>query len=318
MKKITLSKLDSVLWKMFTDERVQIWPKQSSITYLTKPTKYMPCQFVNNGKISVPKKFCYDFAEEVGIESAAFASHKKGFYISREETDTSTLIYVLSGRYKINVDGKKYELKKGMLLIPTFGSLCEDSANGDVEVLWFRLLQTPFWENLIGNRTRVIKAKYISQIFTLSKMYSDEMRADFRDAFYLKNIASLIMETIRRELQLEKKSKLSSEEKIYKRLFSEKNMTLSQASKLAGLETKRLNVLFKKRYGATFSKIFLKIKMERALGLLMTGKTLKFIASQTGFSDAYSFSSAFKRYYGSSPKKFLSTDKFDSKSKLKP
>ncbi|KIC91998.1 hypothetical protein OI18_21995 [Flavihumibacter solisilvae] len=64
----------------------------------------------------------------------------------------------------------------------------------------------------------------------------------------------------------------------------------------------QLNLMFERRLGGTFASIHLKIRLEKALRLLLkTNMALKEIAEQTGFASLSHFSSMFKKKNGYSP-----------------
>jgi len=297
------------LWKISTGERFQIWPEESVQRYLTKPTKYMPTRFVNSGNIEAPRAMPFDVADSSGIESAAFSLHKKGFYISRHEPDTFGLIYVIKGRYNIRTDSEKFEIGAGMLFVLPAGYTCEDSARGgDVNVLWFRIKNSPFWRKVFGNSPQCRSAKFFGETLELAKMYSDEAYSEHPSVLHLQNILKVLTETLRREFS---SSESARERLVLERLIAEvsdsfrKKWTAAKGAEFCGITTKALNALCEEFFGATFPKLVLKMRMEKILELVLGGATLRETAKRAGFADGYSLSNAFKAYYGSSPKAFI-------------
>ncbi|MBR3966553.1 MAG: helix-turn-helix transcriptional regulator [Clostridia bacterium] len=65
-----------------------------------------------------------------------------------------------------------------------------------------------------------------------------------------------------------------------------------------------LRKLFLKHLDTTPYKKLTEIRMNRALLLLLEKRSVSEVAESVGFSDIYSFSRAFKRYYGKSPSKY--------------
>ena len=65
-----------------------------------------------------------------------------------------------------------------------------------------------------------------------------------------------------------------------------------------------LRKLFLKHLGTTPYKKLTEIRMNRALLLLLEKRSVSEVAESVGFSDIYSFSRAFKSYYGKSPSKY--------------
>jgi AraC family transcriptional activator of pyochelin receptor len=67
----------------------------------------------------------------------------------------------------------------------------------------------------------------------------------------------------------------------------------------------KLNNGFKEIYGVTVFDFLLNARMEKAQFLLLeTHHTIESIAYLTGYNDPYSFSRAFKKYFGTSPKHY--------------
>ena len=80
---------------------------------------------------------------------------------------------------------------------------------------------------------------------------------------------------------------------------------------LAGLASKvgtnkfKLNVGFKEVYGVTVFDFYLNARMQKAQFLLLdTNDSIETIAYLTGYNDLYSFSKAFKKYFGASPRQY--------------
>lgn len=64
--------------------------------------------------------------------------------------------------------------------------------------------------------------------------------------------------------------------------------------------------LFKEYFDMSFVEYLTEIRMKKASGLLLEGKSVKDTASLTGFSDHNYFSRVFRQYYGTSPTNFKS------------
>ena len=62
------------------------------------------------------------------------------------------------------------------------------------------------------------------------------------------------------------------------------------------------SAFFKKQTGENFKEFLLKVRMEKALAILLSSdcKTYE-IAAQVGFNDPKHFSDMFKKYYGKNP-----------------
>ena len=73
------------------------------------------------------------------------------------------------------------------------------------------------------------------------------------------------------------------------------------------LSTSYFSTVFKSETGITFTDYLIKVRMEKARGLLEnTSMKMYEISSRAGYENAAYFSAAFKRYYGKSPSEFQS------------
>ena len=71
------------------------------------------------------------------------------------------------------------------------------------------------------------------------------------------------------------------------------------------LSTSYFSTVFKSETGITFTDYLIKVRMEKARGLLEnTSMKMYEISSRAGYENAAYFSAAFKRYYGKSPSEF--------------
>lgn len=301
----------NLLWKMATAERLQTWPAESRISYFSKPTKFMPKHFVNKGNIRTPADFGFDVPARYGIAAAAFATHKKGYYIMRRETETSEIIYVLRGVYKARIADGNFDIRRGQFLFLPVNETCRDSIEGkSADILWFRMEANSHWKKISGGKPILGQSENLAKIVSLSKMYIDEAYAAAPSREHLDDIMKIIAETLRREfLKTAGLPERENAENILEHIRENiaKSWTLAKAAKKFGLSRKELNSLFEKHFGGTFAKTVRKSKMDIAVKLLSKGKTMRSIAKKTGFADAYSFSNAFKSHFGTSPKSFRKT-----------
>jgi AraC-like DNA-binding protein len=83
--------------------------------------------------------------------------------------------------------------------------------------------------------------------------------------------------------------------------FDEPHTTLSLA-RAVGLSTSHLRRRFKAAFGRTPRAYLERVRMEEAARLIKEGNlSIKEVARRVGYCDANNFSTAFKRFYGSSP-----------------
>ncbi|WP_067142921.1 response regulator transcription factor [Oceanivirga salmonicida] len=66
-----------------------------------------------------------------------------------------------------------------------------------------------------------------------------------------------------------------------------------------------LSILFKKKYGLSFQDYVLKVRMEKAVLLLLSTNLKNYeISEMIGFDSVYYFNDRFKKYYGKSPQEY--------------
>jgi AraC-like DNA-binding protein len=78
----------------------------------------------------------------------------------------------------------------------------------------------------------------------------------------------------------------------------------NELTKDTGFSSRHISHIMKQCTGLTLKETITKLKMERAVHLLSeTTLTVSEVADALGYSDIYTFSKLFKRYYGYSPSK---------------
>jgi len=88
---------------------------------------------------------------------------------------------------------------------------------------------------------------------------------------------------------------------------SPSSFSLAELAYKTGTNTFKLNTGFKEIYGLSVFHFFLNMRMVRAQALLQnTKEPMGHIAHLTGYADADSFSKAFKKHFGASPRAFRS------------
>ncbi|AZZ96744.1 helix-turn-helix transcriptional regulator [Pseudoalteromonas sp. R3] len=81
--------------------------------------------------------------------------------------------------------------------------------------------------------------------------------------------------------------------------------TLEQWGEQVGASARTLNRLFHKSFAMSFSQWKQKLRALRAVEMLTAGETQQVIAQQLGFESSSAFNSAFKKYFGTTPRQYL-------------
>ena len=80
-----------------------------------------------------------------------------------------------------------------------------------------------------------------------------------------------------------------------------KSISVESICALFGYERTYLYRVFKKRYGIGVKDYITKVRMENARAFLQQGAPVHTTAVMTGYSDAFAFSKAYKKFYGHAP-----------------
>ena len=81
----------------------------------------------------------------------------------------------------------------------------------------------------------------------------------------------------------------------------QENITIAGLAAMFSFERSYLYRLFKQRYGVGPKEYLTRVRLEKAKWLLSRGYSVEECAYMVGYSDAFSFSKAYKKFYGISP-----------------
>lgn len=291
-----------------TDTELQFWPNLSREVYFSKP--FVDVKKINRNKnlVSCPPDSSVDYLYRHGILYAALASHKKGYYQLRGGADFHVVLYTLGGTATLTCDGKKKKLSKGDLFVAPAGvSYSLSCSKGDWNLFWFHLENSPRWDVFVGKnafykRSSILRKFSVVVDFFLEDLYSPKISVSLLDLY-----GDIIAEYLRKDLVGEADSLVLAEfEKWIVRVKSDLSVKWN-ASILAdkiGISQYELNSICMRKYSKSFSKYLHQCRMLLGRDLWLTGRySLSEISQQTGYSDAYAFSKAFKAYFGCSPRK---------------
>lgn len=95
------------------------------------------------------------------------------------------------------------------------------------------------------------------------------------------------------------------EVKEYIEAHYNQDITLETAAGIACMNPNYFSVFFKNHTGENFRDFLLRIRMEKALGILLSSECKTYeIADRVGFNDPKHFSEMFKKYYGKNPMEY--------------
>ncbi len=300
------------LWSYTNDSKAQFWSKGSSQCYLSYECKneYMPDNLINNEKladITLPKKTPVDIFNEYSILAAGILNAKANYYHSRPKYPYHIILLVSGGTLSCAFDNKKESVKRGNIIAIPSGQIFEENVKcRQCKVLWIHVKTSPEWNLMLGNKISVKKSKNFEDIMGIVQIIKNEIYKHTRSIFFLKNATAIFAELLKREFSETSgnKDKLIIEN-LSKEIsnFPEMDWKRSLAAKRTGYSESKIDNLFERYKYCSFAKFVLRTRMEKALKALCENKAnLKELAKTVGYSDNSSFSKAFKKYYGRTPK----------------
>ena len=81
------------------------------------------------------------------------------------------------------------------------------------------------------------------------------------------------------------------------------DIKVDELARSSGFERSYLFRIFKKRYGVGLKEYITRMRMEKARGFLADGHSVTETAYMVGYTDAFNFSKAYKKYFSLSPSK---------------
>jgi len=296
------------VWKLITEERLQLWPKDTQQTYLTPPTKFFPKEAMDCAGVKIPKGKFASLLGGYGIVAAACTNHRGEYYVSRGGSPNYTVAFLVSCRkYRFGADGKKCELGAGSCVMVPPNTPFETRAE-KAKAVWFEAADSPFWRAAFGDKPICRKCGSVEDVAFLFSMYARELYAENASLSVLQNTAKLIVEFVRREFASETETDAVAFRKLADKIGEDlsENWTLARACAEAGIARNKLTSIFGRECGCTFSKYLRRARMEAAAEMLACGMPLAQIARKTGFSDGHALSFAFKNHCGYSPSDYVS------------
>ncbi len=309
-KKDFTSSKNGMLWTYKNDNKIQAFPNSDWQRYITKPSKILPKSALQSKNISYPSPLPVDLTLMEGILNSAIARHSSEYFDAHMGEPFITVIVMLRGRYRAQTSNNTYNISNSCyFVLPAKTPVMYFAQEKRFELIWFHIKNTPFWRRIFGDIPIAGKMENFANFVNLYNMYSNEIYAQNRSMSYLKSLLNALIETIKKEF-LKTPNKHNEQilelEKLVAKILCNiaDDWKLSTICKRLKLTPYKLNNLFDEQYGMSCSKYITKIKMDKSLELLKLGNSLEDIRKKLGYANAFSFSTAFKDYYGVAPRKY--------------
>lgn len=241
--------------------------------------------------------------------------------------DYISLIYVLSGSCTYNIDNKFYPVKKGDLVICNPGIGHGKTINPGEEVIEFHTgLSNISIDSLPRNSLIARDACPVVSLMNLEQeffkccsdiFFEQEKNEPGRELMLKTYVMKLIVIFLKATHQQDSPPKDSDfsfdtydKAIIVNTLISfinenyKKEISLDTISKNIYLSPVYISKVFKEEMGESPINYLIKVRLSKAHEMLMDGRlSIKAVAKNVGYYDAYYFSKLYKKYYNVSPSK---------------
>ncbi|MDV4150734.1 AraC family transcriptional regulator [Clostridium sp. AL.422] len=241
--------------------------------------------------------------------------------------DFIELSFIISGSVDYLIEGEKYTLKKGQVLISNPGVYHKElfDSNTRCRELHIGLTNLNLFSNSkkdyidFNNNHILTFNKYKDYILkTCLEIFDEQKNSNQTSPFMLKSLVMKLLVLIHREINEEPRD-LDSHEFAFKsrekkelvegitKYLNEnyvQDISLYTLSKNMYLSPVYISKIFKEIMGDSPINYLIQIRLSKAKELLENSKlSIKSIAEMVGYSDPYYFSKLYKKYYGISPNK---------------
>lgn len=233
--------------------------------------------------------------------------------------------FVISGKGNLILNGKKYELQKGMMFfIPKENDAVyypdKDNPwsyewvgfNGEKVDEYLEYLNINIENPIVGDLQKQFK-----HIFDgIVNRYSTSGYIDLSAIGYLYQLFGelIYLKNGKDEISTSKVTIQLAKDFIYNNYQFDINIV--DVAKNANVTPNYLSSIFNKQEGMSTKKFLTKVRMERAIILLETGQfSVKEVGEMVGYPNQLHFSGEFKKYYGSSPMHYMNGGKKENEQK---
>lgn len=241
--------------------------------------------------------------------------------------DFIELSFVTSGSVDYLIEGEKYTLKKGQVIVSNPGVYHKElfDSNTNCRELHIGLTNLSLFSNIkknfidVGSKNIITISKYKDEILkNCFEIIEEQKNHTQTSPFMLKSLVMKLLILLHRELNedianlnskefsfksREKKSLVESISKYLNENYTD-DISLYTLSKNMYLSPVYISKIFKEITGDSPINYLILIRLSKAKELLEDSKlSIKTIAKMVGYNDPYYFSKLYKKYYGISPNK---------------
>lgn len=250
----------------------------------------------------------------IGIMLAGITRTVRGYCVSRQPPLFSFLGIVLKGALHIDSgNGEEMKLGAGTTFIIPSHTSSTYSAQSPTDFLWFHIRDNTFSGDIVGKGIVHSPLVHGQELIDYATHFSNESRNQRPDnGVAMTYLASLIRLQILRIFEsfgsefnregLRERINRAVREMAQK---ADQDWSVNTLAGYAGLSVSQLYREVRREFDKSPGDIINEVRLRHASELLLhSSYKLHDIAEMTGYSDAFSFSRAFKRFTGRSPSSF--------------
>lgn len=212
----------------------------------------------------------------------------------------SFLYYIIDGTAYYEEEGKAIRFKKNHLYLTPVRkcfSLYEDTED--------KLLHTYSHIVTLPPVKRLIEIEVADDTPLADAVALWRKHIHSKDTTLLKNIITFLLSCI--DCSLWQENTVAQKAKQYIDCLEGFSLDMVRLSHTLGYSREHITRNFLSAYHTTPIKYFNSLRMDAALKKLSAGTLVKVVADDLGYASAYSFSKAFKKYFGLSPEQYIHT-----------
>ena len=264
--------------------------------------------------------------EELHVVFCGMEECPSNYYYGPSVRTHYLIHYCLSGKGKYHVNGKIYEIGKGdaFLIMPNVITYYQADNDNPWTYVWIGFDGTkakPYLSrcNLDSNNL-VIHSDNINELKEIVISMLNHNKLSYRNEFFIQGKLFEFFSYLSKSADVPYKKEKSKDNNLYVNKAMEyiinnyqNVVNVNEIADYLSLNRSYLTTIFKKALKVSPQKFLLMYRMKKAMELLMnTDYTINQIAISCGYSNQLSFSKAFHKFQGLSPREFRKRNRLEN------